>query len=51
MRHVYFVDTTLRNGEQAPGVAFTVQEKVQIAKMLDSLGIEYRSGHSCNGFT
>jgi len=41
MRHVYFVDTTLRNGEQAPGVAFTVQEKVQIAKMLDSLGIEY----------
>jgi isopropylmalate/homocitrate/citramalate synthase len=32
-------DTTLRDGEQMPGVSFRCQQKLEIAKKLDELGI------------
>jgi len=32
-------DTTLREGEQSPGVSFSVSEKVTIARMLQEIGI------------
>lgn len=33
-------DTTLREGEQTPGVIFSVQDKVRIARHLDRIGIQ-----------
>lgn len=33
-------DTTLRDGEQTPGVVFRSHEKVAIAKMLDEMGVD-----------
>ena len=35
MRKVEFLDTTLRDGEQTPGVNFSIKEKVAIAKQLE----------------
>jgi D-citramalate synthase len=37
---VKFFDTTLRDGEQTPGVSLEPEEKVWIAKNLDSLGVD-----------
>ena len=36
---VAIFDTTLRDGEGTPGVNFTLEEKVEMAKALDTLGV------------
>ena len=38
---VEFHDSTLRDGEQAPGIVFSPAQKVEIAKMLDAAGFQY----------
>ena len=37
---IYIFDTTLRDGEQTPGIALTVDEKIQIARKLNNLGVD-----------
>ncbi len=39
MSKVHIVDGTLREGEQSPGVFFTREEKIELARALDRLGV------------
>ena len=41
MEKIYVYDTTLRDGTQGEGVAFSQDDKIKIIKMLDDLGIDY----------
>ncbi len=41
---IYLFDTTLRDGQQTPGVDFSVEDKSAIAAMLDEFGIDYVEG-------
>lgn len=37
---IFIFDTTLRDGEQVPGCQLDMQEKVEIAKQLEALGVD-----------
>ncbi len=39
-KRIYIFDTTLRDGEQSPGASLNVQEKLEIARQLERLGVD-----------
>ncbi|GEO84512.1 MULTISPECIES: citramalate synthase [Alphaproteobacteria] len=41
---IYLFDTTLRDGQQTPGIDFSVEDKIAIAAMLDTFGLDYVEG-------
>ena len=40
IKHINILDSTLREGEQHPGVSFTNKHRIQIAWMLDYFGVD-----------
>ena len=48
-RKIHIFDTTLRDGEQSAGVAFTPEEKLEIARQLQRLGVDViEAGFPCS---
>ncbi len=37
---VYIFDTTLRDGEQSPGATMNLDEKMQIAQLLEEMNVD-----------
>ena len=37
---VFIFDTTMRDGEQSPGATMTLDEKLQVAELLDEMGVD-----------
>lgn len=44
MRRIQIYDTTLRDGAQAEGISFSLQDKILIAKRLDEIGFDFIEG-------
>ena len=40
MAHVTILDSTLRDGAQGEGISFSIQDKINIVRALDSLGVD-----------
>ncbi|WP_299302753.1 citramalate synthase [uncultured Litoreibacter sp.] len=43
-QRLHLFDTTLRDGQQTQGVQFSTPEKIQIAQLLDQIGLDYIEG-------
>jgi 2-isopropylmalate synthase len=52
IKDIKIFDTTLRDGEQAPGIALSPEDKIRIALALDDLGVDYiEAGFAASGQT
>ncbi|MBC8345461.1 MAG: 2-isopropylmalate synthase [Candidatus Marinimicrobia bacterium] len=40
-KQIEMLDSTLREGEQTPGVSFSLEQKIVIAKKLDTFGVDF----------
>ena len=40
-QNIEILDSTLREGEQTPGVSFTLEQKIALAKRLDAFGVDF----------
>jgi 2-isopropylmalate synthase len=40
MDKVYIFDTTLRDGEQSPGASMSIEQKLEVARLLGSIGVD-----------
>jgi len=43
-RKIVIFDTTLRDGEQSPGASLNIQEKMEVARALEALGVDVIEG-------
>ncbi|PZF77681.1 citramalate synthase [Aestuariivirga litoralis] len=41
---IYLFDTTLRDGQQTPGVDFSLEDKLVVMDLLDEMGVDYIEG-------
>ena len=44
MTRIQIYDTTLRDGSQAEGISFSLQDKLAVTERLDRLGFDYVEG-------
>ena len=38
--HIRIFDTTMRDGEQSPGASMTLREKIELASLLEAMGVD-----------
>lgn len=41
LKEIEIFDSTLRDGAQGEGISFSVQDKLDIVRLLDDLGVKY----------
>ena len=41
---LYIYDTTLRDGQQTHGIQFSTDDKLNISRLIDELGVDYIEG-------